>query len=464
MRPEAVESWMPGRVLIVEADERRSTRWRTLLAGAGYDVSATRDGRSALQLLEGAPFDVVLLDVEAPGVSGLSVLSALPALNTDARFIVTTAAAQVETAVDAMRLGAYDYVVKDIHPEDLQLLVGRAHEEAVRVRGTAATLALGDDPGPAGLLGRTPAMRRLVDQIERVARTRANVLVTGETGTGKELVARAVHQLSDRRGGPFVAVNCSALPETLLEAELFGHEKGAFTGAVQSRKGLVEQAAGGTLFLDEVGTLGEDVQVKLLRVLQDRQVQRIGARTHVHVDFRLVAATNTNLEDLVRRGVFREDLYYRLHVFPVRVPPLRERRDDIPGLARHFIARIAEENDLEAPDLGPQTVACMLSYDWPGNVRELENFIERSVILHAGGTIPPFELHGLREPDPERALLERADGEAWTLERLEREHILTVLDRLDGHQGAAAQVLGVNRRTIHRRLKRYREEGRTPAA
>jgi DNA-binding NtrC family response regulator len=467
-RPPGAEDgegvWAPGRVLVVQTDERRSAAWIELLGTAGYEVTTAESGRSALHLLDEHAFHVVLLDLDTRGTSGLNVLSALPAIHTDARFIVTTRSAAMETAVEAMRLGAFDFVLEDIHDEDLLALVNRAHEEAALARAAAATLAEGADGlGPAGLIGRTPVMRRLLDTIARVARTRANVLVAGETGTGKELVALAIHELSDRADGPFVPVNCSALPETLLEAELFGYEKGAFTGAIQSRKGLIEQAAGGTLFLDEVGTLSQDVQVKLLRVLQDRRIQRIGARSHSRVDFRLVAATNTDLQDLVRRGSFREDLYYRLHVFPVRVPPLRERAADIGLLARHFISVIAEENGLEPPRLPPQTLSRMLSYPWPGNVRELENFIERSVILFAGRSIPAGDLEDPAAPaPPEGELLERAEDEEWTLEWLEREHILAVLDRLHGHQGEAARALGVNRRTIHRRLKRYREDDGIP--
>jgi DNA-binding NtrC family response regulator len=446
-------------VLIVDPDESGREAWVRLFEREGYDVRVANDGRSALAQIDRNPYDVVLLDLNAPGLSGLNVLSALPALHTHARFIVTTASPTVSSAVEAMKLGAFDYVMKSVAADDLLQLVERAAADSAVTRAASTWTVTTEDVGPGGLIGRTAPMRRLLDAIARVAPTRANVLISGETGTGKELVARAVHELSDRAGGPFVAVNCSALPETLLEAELFGHEKGSFTGAVQSRRGLIEEASGGTLFLDEVGTLNEDVQIKLLRVLQDRQVQRIGGRSHAHVDFRLVSATNTDLWEMVRKGTFREDLYYRLHVFPVRVPPLRERREDIPLLASFFAQRFSKENGLEPPRLTAHTLSHMMSYDWPGNVRELENYIERSVILYSGGQALPFDPPHLDEGTQEAELLRRADGEEWTLDRLEREHILGVLDRVHWQQAVAARVLGVNRRTIYRKLRRYRDEG-----
>jgi DNA-binding NtrC family response regulator len=258
-----------------------------------------------------------------------------------------------------------------------------------------------------------------------------------------------------------VAINCSALPETLLESELFGHMKGSFTGAVQSKRGLFEEAQGGTIFLDEISTVSEGVQVKLLRVLQDRKVTRVGGREPITVDFRLVAATNRDLGELVEKGEFREDLFYRLNVFPIRVPSLRERRDDIPLLAQHFRQRFADENGLEPPEIPPKTMTRLMSYEWPGNVRELENFIERAVIMHAGARAIPFEPPGQR-PDPERNLLSRAREEKWDLERLEREYILDMLEQTQWHQSSAADALGISRRTLYRKLKRYREQGILP--
>jgi len=308
-------------------------------------------------------------------------------------------------------------------------------------------------PRPVGvgwrerIVGRSPAMERVLELIERVAPLRVPVLIVGETGTGKELVARAIHEASPRARGPFVPVHCAALPEGLLESELFGHTRGSFTGAVATRRGLFEEAAGGTLFLDEISTISPAIQVKLLRVLQDRAVRRVGSNQAIPVDFRLVAATNVELAGEVAAGRFREDLYYRLAVFPIRVPPLRERRSDIPLLARHFLDRFAEENGLEPLEIPPAVLRRMLEYSWPGNVRELENAVERAVVLNAGLRWISFEPPAGNGPAPP-AVLERARQERWDLARLEREYILSVLDEVRGHRGRAARILGIDRRTL----------------
>jgi DNA-binding NtrC family response regulator len=406
---------------------------------------------------------MMLLDLDLPRVSGLNVLAALPSVQTDAEAIVFTNGGSVESAVEAMRLGARDYLLKPLSAEDVLRVVDReltdlsVRRELRRLRSSAADRRL------ASIVGKTPAMQRVFRLIERVAPTRASVLVTGETGTGKELVARAVHDLSPRSEKPFIAVNCSAIPSTLLEAELFGHVRGSFTGAVQSRKGLIEEAAGGTLFLDEISTLSEDVQVKLLRVLEDRRVQRVGSNAPVAVDFRLVAASNTDLAALVQAGRFREDLFFRLDVFPIPVPPLRERTDDIPLLAAHFMGRFAQEHGIEAPRLSPLTVSRMMAYEWPGNVRELENYIERSVIMYPGSNTFPFDLPRSASHDGATALGRAVEGE-WTMERLEREYLLAALEHHRWQQGAVAEMLGINRRTIYRKLKQYRERGLIPDA
>jgi transcriptional regulator with PAS, ATPase and Fis domain len=308
---------------------------------------------------------------------------------------------------------------------------------------------------PTPILGETPAMKAMFALIDQVAPLRATVLVTGETGTGKELVARAIHAQSGRVRNRFIAVNCAAIPETLLESELFGHTRGSFTGAIGTKRGLFEEAHSGTLFLDEVDAIPESVQVKLLRVLQDRQVLRIGNLQPIPVDFRLIAATNVDLEAEVAAGRFREDLYYRLQVFPIRVPPLRERRSDIPLLAEYFLRRYAEQDGLPAPEIPARTMSRLYEYAWPGNVRELENYIERAVILHATtGTIDIELPHA--ETAREGTPLARAADQDWTLDRLEKEYILSVLDKVHGHQGHAADVLGIDRRTLYRKLKQYR--------
>lgn len=308
------------------------------------------------------------------------------------------------------------------------------------------------------IIGRSQALERLFDLVERVAPTRSTVLITGETGTEKELVARAIHDLSPRAGKPFVPINCSAMPDTLLESELFGHMKGSFTGAIATRRGLFEDADGGTVFLDEAGTVAPATQVKLLRLLQERQIQRVGGGAWIPVDFSLIAASNIDLARAVEEGRFRDDLYFRLNVFPIEVPPLRHRLDDIPLLANHFRQRFAEENDVEPPAINPETLRRMMEYEWPGNVRELEKFIERAMIMYQGLAAIRFDMLG-RPPGYEAAMVQRGREHRWSLDRLEREHILSVLEDTDGNQTRASSILGIDRRTLYRKLKRYQQAG-----
>jgi DNA-binding NtrC family response regulator len=312
----------------------------------------------------------------------------------------------------------------------------------------------GPNVWPGGMVGDSPPMRTLYELLHRVAPSRATVLITGETGTGKELVARAIHELSARAEKPFVPINCSAWPESLLESELFGHMRGSFTGAITNRRGVFEEASGGTLFLDEVSTLSAGIQVKLLRVLQEREIRRLGAERQVAVDFRLIVATNLDLAEEVTAGRFREDLYYRLNVFPLHVPPLRDRAADIPLLIEHFSRRFSKQNSVPARPLAPEALARLTSYDWPGNVRELENLIERATIMNSGNghlALPPIG----DKPNSNRTTVSRARGEKWSLARLEREYILEVLESCEGKRTAAADILGIDRRTLYRKLKDY---------
>jgi DNA-binding NtrC family response regulator len=431
-----------ARVLVVEDEEIIREILLKTLDEEGYHVDAVETGEDALKALDSQLYDLVLLDLNLPGMHGLNVLAAAPAVQTDAQFIVMTAFGTVDTAVEAMKLGAYDYINKPFRTEELLMTLERAREEADLRREVAQLRRQAGEGMQSRIVGRTAAMQRLFDMIERVAPTRATVLVVGETGTGKELVARAIHDLSDRARRPFVAVNCSALPESLLESELFGHMKGSFTGAIQNKRGLFEEASGGTLFLDEISTVSAAIQVKLLRVLQERKIKRVGGRETVAVDFRLLAATNVDLAKLVEEDGFREDLFYRLNVFPIMVPPLRERREDIPLLANHFRLRFAEENGIEPPELPPETLSRMMAY-------------ARSIPFD-----PP---HGVGRR-PERELLTRSRDDQWDLERLEREYILEILEETHWHQGEASEILGINRRTLYRKLRKYREEGLLPEA
>jgi two-component system response regulator HydG len=451
---------MSARMLVVEDQDTVRDLLVAVLRAEGYEVETASSGEDALGVLERESFGLVLLDINLPGITGMDVLARARPLQTDAQFLMLTGYGSVRSAVEAMRLGAFDYLNKPVDIDELLLTSARALAET-DLRREVAQLR-GAVPGGARsrIVGRSAAMERLFALIERVAPTRTSVLVTGETGTGKELVARALHDLSDRARRSFVAVNCSALPETLLESELFGHVKGAFTGAIASRRGLVEEAAGGTLFLDEIATITHATQVKLLRVLQERKVQRVGGGSPVSVDFRLVAAANVDLAAEVEAGRFREDLFYRFNVFPVHVPPLRERREDIPLLAHHFRTRFAREHGGEPPQITEETLRRMAAHDWPGNVRELENFVERAMILHAGSPTIAFEPpRGRAAAHTEHDLVERARAARWDLERLEREYILAVLEDTRGNQVRAAEILGVDRRTLHRKLRAYREEG-----
>ncbi|MBK8006488.1 MAG: sigma-54-dependent Fis family transcriptional regulator [Gemmatimonadetes bacterium] len=450
-------------VLVVDDDANVRAMLSTALTGEGYRVQSAESGEDALKAMSRELYDLVLLDLELPRMSGLAVLEEAPRLQGDAQFIILTGAGSVATAVEAIKLGAFDYLQKPPSLAELGLVMDRALADRDR-RRELARLRLGAKEGKGHtLIGDSLPMRRLRAELARVAPTRATVLISGETGTGKELVAQTIHALSDRAAKPFVAVNCSALPEGVLESELFGHLRGSFTGAVASRRGLFEEAADGTLFLDEVGTLAPGVQVKLLRVLQERRVQRVGGGLAVPVDFRLVAATNVDLAAEVAAGRFREDLYFRLNVVPIRVPPLRERGNDILLLAAHFRSRYAEEFGITPPDFSPALVQRLLQNRWRGNVRQLENVIQRAVIMHSSARAIP--VLPLEDPvvTPESELLDRAASESWNLDRVEREYILLVLERQEGHLGRTAAFLGIDRRTLYRKLRDYQKGGHLAA-
>jgi two-component system, NtrC family, response regulator PilR len=455
-----------GRVLVVDDEVTLQNLLRRILEGEGYAVESALSGEEALKRLSGELFDLVLLDLQLPGVDGMHVLSAAPALQTDAQFIVVTGNGSVDSAVESMKLGAFDYINKPFRTEELLLTMDRALRDKAARR--EAAIPRPKRPGMMSrIIGDSAPMQRLFEMVDRVAPMRTSVLITGDTGTGKELVARAVHDSSSRTKGQFIPVNCSALPENLLESELFGHVKGSFTGAVANKRGLIEEASGGTLFLDEIATMSLPIQVKLLRVLQERQIKRIGGNQLINVDFRLVAATNVDLGEEVAAGRFRADLHFRLNVFPIRVPALRERKRDIPLLVHHFAERFARENGIECPVFTPETLARMLEYEWPGNIRELENFVERAIIMHAGSPTVPFDPPAAAQPreapDASESRLRQAESEQWSLERLEREHIFCVLRQTSGHRSNAANVLGIHPRTLSRKLAQYAEDGLLPA-
>ena len=432
----------PPIILIVDDDSSHRAMLRTVLRGWGYATDEADDGDTAVEKVKERAYDAVLSDVRMARMDGISAIREILHHNPSIPVLVMTAWQSVETAVAALRLGAYDYLEK---PLDFEL------REYIR-------------ESPSGLLGRSPRMRELIEMVNTVAPTEATVLITGESGTGKERVARAIQEASARRGKAFVTVNCAALNESLLESELFGHEKGAFTGADKRREGRFSQADGGTLFLDEIGELPLLLQAKLLRALQQGEVQRVGSDTPIIVDVRVIAATNRNLREEVSEGRFREDLYYRLNVIGVEVPSLRERREDIPVLATAFLERFALANRKEIKGFTPQAMDALLKYSWPGNVRELENAVERAAILCLGEYISERELPMAVSSAPKNndaptlAELQGAAGEepiSMTLDEMERAAILRTLQDTGDNKSEAARRLGITRATLHNKLRRY---------
>jgi DNA-binding NtrC family response regulator len=442
-----------GSVLVVDDEEGVRDAMRLILED-NCDILEARDGAGAIEILRSQDVDVVMLDQRMPGEAGMTILPRIHALDPTIVVILATAVRDIPTAVEAMRLGAYDYVVKPFDVDGILMLVQRALDKRALERQALRLRAAPGDRTFHGMVGRHPEMARIYQLIVQIAETPTTVLVTGESGTGKELVARAIHQRSPRAGQPFVAVNVAAIPESLVESELFGHEKGAFTGAHARKLGKFELAHGGTIFLDEIGSLRLDLQTKLLRALQEREIERLGGLRPVVTDVRVVAATNVNLRQAVRQGAFREDLYYRLNVVPLHVPPLRERREDIPFLVEHFVHRFARECQRRMDGVSAGALAVLTRYDWPGNVRELENVIHRAVVL-AGGPVVM-----LRDVPPEVAVPDTgtrpADDTRLPLreacEQFERQYVLRVLERVQWNVSRAARLLGVHRNTVLTKL------------
>ena len=437
------------KILIVDDELSVRNSLREWFLEDGFAVETAEDGNAALQRMHSGPYDIVIIDLKMPGMDGITLERRIRQIDKDAAIIILTAFASVETAVEALKLGAFDYVTKPVDPDELSNTVRNAlkqrelESENVRLKAKVSELTL-----PSPIIGDSPRMRRVLDMISTVAGTDANVVIRGESGTGKELIARAIHVQSDRRFFPIVAVNCGSIPETLLESELFGHEKGAFTGAQYRRKGKIELAHGGTLFLDEIGDIPTKMQVDLLRVLETRRFHRLGGNQEIMSDFRLVCATNRDLEALIAEGSFREDLYYRINVFVIDLPPLRDRPEDIPSLTHHFIAKYAHAMGRPIKDVSPEVEAMLVSYSWPGNVRELENAVERAMVV---GREPSLQ------PDDLPLQLVRTDGEpeGVTLAALERRHIERILREEEGNITRAAAMLGIDRGTLYNKLRRY---------
>jgi two-component system nitrogen regulation response regulator GlnG len=465
---------------ILVADDEESMRWvlSKALKKKGFNVDLARDGDEALRMIKSSDYDLAILDIKMPGLSGLELLDRVRELKSDLLVVIMTAEASMKNAVEAMKRGAYDYLTK---PFDLDVIdaiiekVDRAREMTSQV--TFLKEELKDRYQlEKTIIGNSPAMREIYKTIGKVAPSDVTVLIQGESGTGKELIARAIHFNSKRLGKPFIALNCAAIPKDLLESELFGFEKGAFTGATERKLGKFEQANGGTIFLDEIGDMPIDLQSKILRVLQEKEVTRTGGNQNIAVDVRIVAATNQDLEESVRRKEFREDLFYRLNVIPLQLVPLRERKEDIPLLVEYFLAKICTELESPPKRCSPEALRLLSGYGWPGNVRELENTLKRAVILssdplltvtdfpgvrsHKGGELVPSEelsLEGivdikLRGSFTNMEKMESGDVYSMVLEQVERPLICFVLEKTRGNQVRAADILGINRNTLRKKI------------
>jgi len=443
-----------GRVLVVDDEANARNALAELLRDDGYTTEVAADGREALRVLEHFDPDVVLTDLKMPVLDGLGLLEQGKPLVPHAAFVVMTAFGSIDTAVQAIKRGAENYLTKPLDLESVSALVGRAVEKAHLSREASDLRKRLEQRFAMGsILGEHPSMQRLVKMIAQIASSRATVLVHGESGTGKELIAAAIHQNSPRKDKPFVRLNCASLAESLLESELFGHEKGSFTGATGRREGRFKQADGGTLFLDEVSEIPMGVQVKLLRFLQERQFERVGGNETLTVDVRIVAATNRDLKERVKTGAFREDLFYRLNVVQLDVPPLRVRKSDIPLLAQHFLRRFSKENEREIRGFTDAALRALISYPWPGNVRELENAIERAVVMCSGPWIDADQLPGAATGDKTQDMGLLVPG--VTMAELERSAILQTLEAVGGNTAQAAELLGISRRKNQYRLKEW---------
>lgn len=444
----------------MEDDPGHLSMLKILLKGWGLDVVGATDGREALELVHSRPFDVLLMDVRMAHMDGIEALKLIKDYNPAIPVLIMTAYSSVNIAVDALKAGAYDYLTKPLDFEVLRLILERALDHTrLRAENMALRDRLPSDFALENVIGKSEAMRQLIEMVAAVAPSEATVLITGESGTGKELIAKAIHFNSPRKKGPLITVNATALSEHLMESELFGHEKGAFTGADKRREGLFVKAHHGSIFLDEIGDMSPAMQIKLLRVLQEREVLPVGADKPVAVDVRILTATNLDLPLEVEAKRFREDLYYRLNVVNLHLPPLRERKEDIPLLLQHFLEHYAEKNRKVLQGFTPQAMDLCLKYDWPGNVRELENAVERAVILAPGHFITerelPLTLTRMREaPEPPSEALSGRQ----TLEEVERQAIQATLEQTGGNKSEAARVLGISRATLHKKLARYELE------
>ena len=445
------------KILVVDDEDSHRIMLRAVLSEDGYAVTEAADGTDAIMAVEKEAFDVILLDIRMTTMDGIEALTEIRKMSPLVPVLIMTAYASVKTAVEALKAGAFDYLTKPLDIEELKILIEKTLEHYhLRAENLVLKERLGDRFDFTRIIGRSPKMKSLLDTLDMVAPSDATVLIMGESGTGKEVVANAIHHNSPRAGQPFIKVSCASLPETLLESELFGHKKGAFTGAVYRREGRFQLAHRGTIFLDEVGEMSRATQMKLLRALQEKEFEPVGSAQTIKVDIRVIAATNKDLEKDVKDGRFREDLYYRLNVVPIVLPPLRERKEDISPLTDHFLALYGEKNRKSLKGLSGKALDLLVRYDWPGNIRELENCIERAVIMAREEVIVPADF------PPQIQMLSREEGtngfnipSGISLEEMERALIVKTLAETDGNRTRASEILGINRRTLQNKLKQY---------
>jgi len=435
-------------ILVVDDEKIVRESLRDWLANVGYNVEVAESGEAALGILRRKNIKIMLADLVMPGIDGIELMKEARKIVPTLITVIITAYGSIQTAISAIREGAYDYIEKPFCPEKVELLIKNlvAHQDLVE-ENISLRRKIEDRYLFEGIIAKSPVMLRIFELIKTVAPTTATVLITGKTGTGKEIVARAIHHQSPRRRRPFLAVSCASLPESLLESELFGHEKGSFTGAVERKKGKFEAADRGTLFLDEIGEINANTQIHLLRSLEEKKITRVGGNEEIDVDVRVIAATNKDLRTLVKQGSFREDLYYRLKVVIVQLPPLQERKEDILPLAEHFLRKFSRSNNKPIKKFSPDVIEFMLNYAWPGNVRELENMIEHAVILSKNREITMSDFP--------QDLIHPAPQEGKTIEDVTRNHIMNVLEETKGNISKAAKILGIQRMTLYNKLRRY---------
>ncbi|MCX6829249.1 MAG: sigma-54 dependent transcriptional regulator [candidate division Zixibacteria bacterium] len=448
---------MPGKILVVDDEQSMCDFMEIMLSKEGYEVDTVISPLEAVKITVNRNYDLIIADLMMPEMSGLELLKEIKGRRPELDFIVMTAFASVDTAIEAMKQGALDYISKPFKVDEIKLVIEKSiNRKKMRKENESLKKQLKQDFSLENFIGQSAEIIELKKLVQRVSGTDSTVLIRGESGTGKDLIARAIHTSSPRAAGPFVTINCAALPETLLESELFGYKKGSFTGAIKDKEGLFKVADGGTFFLDEVGNISLTIQMKLLRVLEDKIITPVGETKPIEVDVRLISATNADLEEDVKAGRFRSDLFYRLNVIPVYIPTLRERGDDIPLLVNHFVAKYCRRDGVDLKTISPEAMQALHKYDWPGNVRELENCIERAVLLCRSEIIEPADFPAKILETKPSSIIAPETPETPTLESIEKAYIYYIMNQAEGKKSKAAEMLGIDSSTLYRKLERYK--------